>query len=131
MASVPEIANEMTAGEKASDRAATKAARLSGHFRPVKMPPPPKHVAAGPDSIKRKTRHSTVHFRNDVNASGEENEAPSPTDVAAALLSPGWPSTKRRKALNKHADASGEIKGNSPGFIATIKERVTNAVGWA
>lgn len=129
MASVPEIVDD--AAEKANDRAA-KAARLSGHFRPVKVPPPPKHVASDPESIKRKTRN-LVHFSNDVNFENapstskrcemDEREA---LDVDNSLRSPGWPQRNRR-AVNKHA--SGKDESSTPGFMAALKKSVNRTIG--
>ena len=134
MASVPEIGGEFAAEQKATERAA-KAARLSGHFRPVKVPPPPKHVAADPGSIKRRTRNM-VSFSNDVNFQNapstskrlpltDENEA-----NISSLRSPEWPSHRNQRALSKNAGVSGRVKeSDQQGFMATIRSAVSRTIG--
>lgn len=143
MVFVLEIVNEMMVGEKASDRAVIKVARLSGYFRFVKMSLLLKYVVVGLDFIKWKIRYSMVYFRNDVNFEnevlsmfkcnvfGEENEVFLSTDVVVVLFFFGWLLMKRCKVFNKYVDVSGEIKGNFLGFIVMIKECVMNVVGWA
>jgi len=134
MASVPEIGGEFVAEQKATERAA-KAARLSGHFRPVKVPPPPKHVAVDPGSIKRRTRNM-VSFSNDVNfenAPSTSKPLP-PTDENAAnissLRSPEWPSHRNQRAQSKTAGASGRVnESDQQGFMATLRNAVNRTIG--